>query len=55
MLDKEPTNQQAHSLRALIDDKVAKEGMIGVAILSGVAVVAGVVGGMIFRGVARKR
>lgn len=55
LLDKEPTNQQAHSLRGLIDDKVAKEGMIGVAILSGVAVVAGVVGGMLFRGVARKR
>ena len=55
LLDKEPTNSQAHSLRGLIDDKVAKEGMIGVAILSGVAVVAGVVGGMIFRGVARKR
>lgn len=55
MLDKEPTNMQAGSLRALIDDKVAKEGLMGVAILSGVAVAAGIVGGMIFRGVARKR
>lgn len=46
---------QAGSLRSLIDDKVAKEGMVGVAILSGVAVAAGVVGGLIFRGVSRKR
>ncbi|KFY37471.1 hypothetical protein V494_04724 [Pseudogymnoascus sp. VKM F-4513 (FW-928)] len=40
LLDKEPTNMQAGSLRALIDDKVAKEGLMGVAILSGVAVAA---------------
>lgn len=55
LLDREPTNMQAASLRTLIDDKVAKEGLMGVAILSGVAIAAGVVGGMIFRGVARKR
>jgi mitochondrial fission 1 protein len=55
LLDKEPANLQADSLRNLIDDKVAKEGLMGVAILSGVAIAAGVVGGMIFRGVSRKR
>ena len=55
LLDKEPANLQADSLRGLIDDKVAKEGLMGVAILSGVAIAAGVVGGMIFRGVARRR
>jgi len=55
LLDKEPANLQAGSLRGLIDDKVAKEGLMGVAILSGVAIAAGVVGGMIFRGVGRKR
>jgi fission 1 protein len=55
LLDKEPANLQADSLRSLIDDKVAKEGLMGVAILSGVAIAAGVVGGMIFRGVGRKR
>lgn len=55
LLDKEPANLQASSLRSLIDDKVAKEGLMGVAILSGVAIAAGVVGGMIFRGVGRKR
>lgn len=55
LLEKEPANLQADSLRALIDDKVAKEGLMGVAILSGVAIAAGVVGGMIFKGVGRKR
>jgi fission 1 protein len=55
LLDKEPANMQAGSLRSLIDDKVAKEGLMGVAILSGVAIAAGVVGGILFRGFARKR
>jgi fission 1 protein len=45
---------QAASLRSLIDDRVAKEGLMGVAILSGVAIAAGVVGGMIFKGVGRR-
>lgn len=54
LLDKEPANLQASSLRGLIDDKVAKEGLMGVAILSGVAIAAGVVGGMIFRGVKKR-
>ncbi|KAF4635871.1 hypothetical protein G7Y89_g2208 [Cudoniella acicularis] len=44
LLEKEPANMQASSLRGLIDDKVAKEGLMGVAILSGVAIAAGVVG-----------
>lgn len=55
LLEKEPANMQADSLRSLIDDKVAREGLMGVAILSGVAVVVGVVGGMMFRGMGRKR
>jgi mitochondrial fission 1 protein len=54
LLDKEPANMQAASLRGLIDDKVAREGLMGVAILSGVAIAAGVVGGMIFKGVGRR-
>ncbi|KAK6081067.1 hypothetical protein SCUP515_03209 [Seiridium cupressi] len=50
LLDKEPMNMQAADLRRLIDDKVAKEGLMGVAIISGVAIAAGVVGGILFRG-----
>jgi len=54
LLEKEPQNLQAGSLRGLIDDKVAKEGLMGVAILSGVAIAAGVIGGMIFKGMGRR-
>ncbi|KAI1853251.1 hypothetical protein JX265_000250 [Neoarthrinium moseri] len=53
LLDKEPMNLQAADLRRLIDDKVAKEGLMGVAIISGVAIAAGVVGGILFRGKRR--
>ncbi|KAL9130525.1 MAG: hypothetical protein Q9217_001293 [Psora testacea] len=54
LLDHEPKNMQAGSLRSLIDDKVAKEGLVGVAIVSGLAIAAGVVGGMIFKGTRRR-
>lgn len=54
LLDHEPTNMQAGSLRNLIDDKVAKEGMVGVAIVGGLAIAAGVVGSMIFKGAKRR-
>lgn len=55
LLDREPGNLQAQSLRQLIDDKVMKEGVIGVAIVSGVAVVAGVVGSLLWKGMSRNR
>ena len=55
LLEYEPANLQAGSLKGLIDDKVAKEGMIGVAIVGGLAVAAGVIGGMMFRGPSRQR
>ncbi|RKF64061.1 Mitochondrial fission 1 protein [Erysiphe neolycopersici] len=55
LLEKEPGNLQADRLRGLIDDKVTKEGLMGVAIISGVAVVAGVIGSILFKGVARNR
>lgn len=55
LLDKEPANLQASNLRSLIDDKVAKEGLMGVAIISGVAVAAGVVGGILLRNLGKKR
>lgn len=54
LLDYEPGNLQAASLRQLIDDKVAKEGLMGVAIVGGVALVAGVVGGLLVRGSRRR-
>ncbi|KAK0714604.1 hypothetical protein B0H67DRAFT_578572 [Lasiosphaeris hirsuta] len=55
LLDIEPHNLQAANLQAMIDDKVAKEGLMGVAIASGVVVAAGLVGGVLFRSLGRKR
>lgn len=54
LLDKEPANLQASDLRQLIDNKVAREGLMGVAILSGVSIAAGVVGAFLLKN-ARKR
>ncbi|EQB59073.1 hypothetical protein CGLO_00593 [Colletotrichum gloeosporioides Cg-14] len=54
LLEKEPANLQALNLRQLVDDKVAKEGLMGVAIISGVAVAAGVVGAFLVRNVKRR-
>lgn len=54
LLDHEPQNMQAASLGSLIDDKVAKEGMVGFAIVGGLALAAGVVGGILFRGSQRR-
>lgn len=54
LLEHEPGNLQAASLRQLIDDKVAKEGLIGVAIVGGVALAAGLVGGLLFKGARRR-
>jgi fission 1 protein len=53
LIDKEPANLQAASLRTLIDDKVNREGLMGIAIVGGLALAAGVVGGMLFRGQRR--
>lgn len=53
LVDKEPGNLQAASLRTLIDDKVSREGLMGVAIVGGLALAAGVVGGILFRGQRR--
>ncbi|CAG8238335.1 unnamed protein product [Penicillium nalgiovense] len=54
LLEKEPANLQAASLGSLIDDKVAKEGMVGVAIVGGLALVAGVVGSLAVKGARRR-
>lgn len=55
LLDLEPANLQAGSLKELIDDKVAKEGLMGVAIVGGLAVAAGVVGSLLMRGAKGRR
>ncbi|KAJ5190582.1 uncharacterized protein N7498_009567 [Penicillium cinerascens] len=54
LLEKEPANLQAASLGSLIDDKVAKEGLMGIAIVGGLAVAAGVVGSLILKGARRR-
>jgi mitochondrial fission 1 protein len=38
----------------LIEEKVNKEGLMGMAIIGGAAVVAGIVGGMLMRGSRRR-
>lgn len=55
LLELEQGNLQAQSLRSLIDDKVAREGMVGVAIVGGLAAVAAVGVGVLMRGAGRKR
>jgi mitochondrial fission 1 protein len=54
LLDKEPGNLQAASLRTLVDDKVSKEGLMGVAIVGGVAVAAGILGGLLMKNSRRR-
>ncbi|OZJ01830.1 hypothetical protein BZG36_04787 [Bifiguratus adelaidae] len=43
LLQFEPTNRQALGLRTMIEKKVAKEGMIGIAIVGGLAAIGGIV------------
>ncbi|CAI7584725.1 unnamed protein product [Penicillium bialowiezense] len=54
LLEKEPANLQAASLGSLIDDKVAKEGLMGIAIVGGLAVAAGVIGSLVLKGTRRR-
>lgn len=54
LLDFEPANMQAASLKGLIDDKVARDGLLGAALVGGLAVTAGVVGSLLVRGARRK-
>lgn len=55
LLELEPANLQAGSLKGLIDEKVAKEGMVGAAIVGGVVVAAGVLGSLLLRGGSKRR
>jgi fission 1 protein len=54
LLELEPANLQAGSLKGLIDEKVAKEGLVGAAIVGGIVVAAGVVGSLLLRGGPRR-
>ena len=54
LLELEPANLQAGSLKGLIDEKVAKEGLVGGAIVGGIVVAAGVVGSLLLRGGPRR-
>lgn len=54
LLEKEPGNLQAGSLRQLIDDKVSKEGLMGMAIIGTATVALGLMGAMIMRGPKRR-
>ena len=53
-MELEPANLQAGSLKELIDEKVAKEGLVGVAIVGGIAVAAGIVGSFLLKGSRRR-
>ncbi|KAK7207065.1 mitochondria fission 1 protein [Myxozyma melibiosi] len=55
LLDREPNNMQARSLNKLIDDKVAKDGLVGLAIIGGAVAVGSVLVGSLLRGSARRR
>ena len=54
MLELEPANLQAGSLKGLIDEKVAKEGLVGAAIVGGIAVAAGLVGTFLLKSGRRR-
>lgn len=55
LLEIEGGNLQAQSLRQLIDNKVASEGLMGFAIVGGLATVAAVGVGMLVKGAQRRR
>ncbi|GAB1732871.1 hypothetical protein NU195Hw_g7724t1 [Hortaea werneckii] len=55
LLGLEGGNLQAQSLRQLIDEKVSKEGLMGMAIVGGLAAAAAVGVGMLVKGAQRKR
>ena len=54
LLSIEPANLQASSLRDLIDEKVQREGLVGMAIVGGLAVAAGIVGSLVMKGMKKR-
>ena len=55
LLEMEEGNLQALSLRGLVEERVAREGVLGVAIVGGLAAAAAVGGGFLVRGSQRNR
>jgi fission 1 protein len=53
LIKSEPNNQQALSLRQLIDDKVRTEGLIGLGIVGGGVALGAILIGAIVRGARR--
>jgi fission 1 protein len=54
LLTNEPANMQASNLQTLIDDRVTKEGLMGMAIVGGIAVAAGAVGAFLLKNSRRR-
>ncbi|KAK9239047.1 hypothetical protein V1525DRAFT_399663 [Lipomyces kononenkoae] len=49
LMDREPNNMQARSLNKLIDDRVAKEGLVGLAIIGGAVAASGILLGALLK------
>ncbi|KAK9311710.1 hypothetical protein V1522DRAFT_416027 [Lipomyces starkeyi] len=49
LMDREPNNMQARSLNKLIDDRVAKEGLVGLAIIGGAVAAGGIILGTLLK------
>ncbi|KAK9371319.1 hypothetical protein V1509DRAFT_614306 [Lipomyces kononenkoae] len=49
LMDREPNNMQARSLNKLIDDRVAKEGLVGLAIIGGAVAAGGILLGALLK------
>lgn len=54
LLDLEPDNLQAASLRELVDSKVQREGIMGVAIVGGLVAAVGIAGSLLVRAGKKK-
>ncbi|KAH9924752.1 uncharacterized protein B0H18DRAFT_934102 [Fomitopsis serialis] len=54
LMDKEPSNMQAQSLASLIDQRVTKEGYIGMALAGGAAAIGTILLASLIRRAARK-
>lgn len=55
LLELEPENLQAKSLKELVDNKVQQEGLMGAAIVGGAVAIAGVAVTLLMKGAGKKR